>query len=77
MRLFSKSYRMKAVDYLNLSRGAGLAIFHKQIGEGLPAKEKELQVEGWESLLTLLHMLCFVTCNADGKPLTAANKRRY
>ena len=76
MRLFSQSFRMKAVDYLNLSRGAGLAIFHKQIGDGLPAQEKELQVEAWESILTLLHMLCFITCNADGKPLTDAIKRR-
>jgi hypothetical protein len=76
MRLFTKTYRMKAVDWLNLSRGAGLHIFNDTMGEGLSAEDAELQREAFESILLLFNMCCTVTCNVDGKPPTLEETNR-
>jgi hypothetical protein len=77
MRLFTKTYQLKGVDWLNLSRGAGLEIFDGCIGEGLPDDERANLVEAWESLLVLFQMCCITTCNVDGRPATPAMLERY
>jgi hypothetical protein len=77
MRIFTKTYQMKAVDWLNMSRGAGLHIFDGYIGLGLPPMDKELLIEGWESLLTMFQMCCITTCNVDGVAPTGAMLGRY
>ena len=43
MRLFTKTYKLKAVDCLNLPRGAGLHSFSDTMGDGLDEQDKELQ----------------------------------
>lgn len=77
MRLFTKTFRLKAVDWLNLSRGAGIHIFDGHIGEGLEGEEKENQVEAWEAILLAFHMVAAVTCNVDGQKHTPAEAQRY
>jgi hypothetical protein len=77
MRLFTKTYQMKGVDWLNMSRGAGIHIFDGFVGGGLPGPERENVVEAWESLLTAFHMCCVITCNVDGAKPTAEMLRRY
>ncbi len=77
MRLFGKTYQMKAVDWLNLSRGAGLHIFDGYIGRDLPEDEREELVEAWESMLTMFQMCCVTTCNVDGKRPTDEMYERY
>ena len=78
MRLMAKTFRMKAADWLNISRGAGLHIFHGHIGTSLDREpeRKDLAVEAWESILLIFHMLCTVTCNVDGEKPTAAKTQR-
>jgi hypothetical protein len=76
MRLFSKTYKLKGVDWLNLSRGAGIHIFDGHIGVGLTPGEQENQIEAWESILTLFHMCCVITCNVDGRPPTPEQTER-
>jgi hypothetical protein len=77
MRIFTKTYQMKAVDWLNISRGAGLHIFDDYIGLGQPDEDKALVVEGWESMLMMFQMCCVITCNVDGEPQTQAMRARY
>jgi hypothetical protein len=77
MRLFTKTYKLKAVDCLNLSRGAGLHIFSDTMGDGLDEQDKELQTEAFEAILTLFHLCCTITCNVDGQPPTPEITRRY
>ena len=76
MRLFTKTFRLKAVDWLNLSRGAGLHIFNGHIGGGLSDADKRKQVEGWEAILQIFNMCCNVTCNVDGAKHTPAEALR-
>jgi hypothetical protein len=38
MKIFSKTYKMKAVDWLNMSRGAGLALFDGHMGEDMDCR---------------------------------------
>jgi hypothetical protein len=76
MRIFTKSFQMKGVDWLNLSRGAALNMFEGHIGEGLESDIREKQVEGWEAILTIFHMCCVITCNVDGKIPTQQESNR-
>ena len=77
MRIFTKTYQMKGVDWLNMSRGAGLHIFDSSIGVDLPDDIAENLVEAWEALMVMFQMCCIVTCNVDGEPPTEEMTKRY
>jgi hypothetical protein len=76
MRLFTKTYKLKAVDFLNLSRGAGLHMFRGEMGEDLPPADAAAQKQGFEAILTLFHLCCNITCNVDGETPTEAMTQR-
>ena len=80
MRIFTQTFRMKAVDWLNVSRGAGLHIFDGHIGVGLDQQQSTDHQEAFEEILTLFHMCCNTTCNVDGaapKPAEADRMREF
>ena len=78
MRLFAKTFRMKAVDWLNLSRGAGRHIFRGHIGTALEQEpeRKDLVKEAWDSILLIFYMCSTVTCNVDGEAPTPEKEQR-
>jgi hypothetical protein len=64
------------VDWLNLSRGAGVSIFDGHIGERVEGEDKANQIEAWEAILLIFHMCSQITCNVDGEPHTPEETTR-
>jgi hypothetical protein len=66
MNFVKKTYRLKAVDFVRISKGAMSYVF-----EGVfDGPEKESQKQAFESFNETLRLLLTTHFNADGLPLT-------
>jgi hypothetical protein len=65
MNLITKTYKLKAVDFVRASKGAMSYIF----GGAFDEPEKENQKQAFNSFTETLRLCLTSHCNADGRPL--------
>jgi hypothetical protein len=72
MNFIDKTFKLKAVDFVRLSKGAMSYVFDGAFDEPHTANQKQAFASFNETL-----RLCLTThCNADGRPLTAQMKQK-
>jgi hypothetical protein len=70
MNLIEKTYKLKAVDFVRMSRGAAAYLF-----EGVfDGKGQENQKQAFEAFTECLRLCLTMHVNADGRPLKASAK---
>jgi hypothetical protein len=71
MNLMTKTFKLKAVDFVRVSRGAMTYLF-----EGIfDGKENEEQKQAFEAFNEALRLCLTTHFNADGRPHTSQTKR--
>jgi hypothetical protein len=72
MNFIDKTFKLKAVDFVRISKGAMAYVFEGAFDNPRTANQKQAFASFNETL-----RLCLTThCNADGRPLTARMKQK-